>query len=313
MTDKTEMLDHFHRTIQCKKIFFVGCHDNGYLNDLQQYTSPSTTDDHRIVLVETTPAQPSFRSLLPFPVIQFNSVFRSTSLHLGDSSPSPKTATCSPARELSIEDTSSVVPQTAKPELRKASPPSIMPPSAIPTTSTTSPGPTMIISGNGGRSVRYGLTYATAGGSDNHQNISLKPDPSKETRSRTIEYNRHEQRLDPPNKRPSDQTAWESYHAKLSDLQEGPQRRGFCNYKYLNGSCRREATCRMEHEMVLMEGELAVHRFKARFGPCSNGPSCSEWDCFFSHHCPYENCTFSPCKFDVHLSVGDREVWYVFP
>lgn len=165
----------------------------------------------------------------------------------------------------------------------------------------------MVISGNGGRSVRYGLTYATAGGFENHRNISLKADPSK--LARTIEYNRDNQRLDPLNKRPQDQAAWESYHDKLASVRDGPQRRGFCNWEYLTGTCNRKLTCRMEHEVVLDERELAVQRHKARMAPCSTGPSCSDWDCFFSHHCPHETCTNRTCKFDVHLDERDREVW----
>ncbi|KAJ5180503.1 hypothetical protein N7492_003713 [Penicillium capsulatum] len=304
-----KMLDHFYRNVQCKKIFFAGCHDNGYLHDLQQYTNNAHDDAHRIVLVETTPAQPSFRSLLPFPIVRFDNVFRSTSLRLGDSLPSPGCAGHSPPRPIPVspvdeEPTSpaSIIEQTTSP--RNASP-STEPPEI--TNPTTGPASSMVMSGNGGKSVRYSLTYATAGGSENHHNISLKTDTSKTARS--IEYNRNSQRLDPPNKRPQDLAVWESYHDKLARVQEGSQRRGFCNWEYLAGGCTRRSTCRMEHDAVLDERELLVQRYKARTGVCLTGPSCSEWDCFFSHHCPFENCPRPNCKFDVHLDESEREVW----
>ncbi|KAJ6109546.1 hypothetical protein N7486_001781 [Penicillium sp. IBT 16267x] len=72
-------LYHFYNNVQCKKIFWVGCHDIAYLNDLQQYTRDPRSKD-RIVLVETTPAQPAFRTQLPFKMTKFDHVFRSTRL-----------------------------------------------------------------------------------------------------------------------------------------------------------------------------------------------------------------------------------------
>lgn len=308
------MLAHFHRNIQCKKIFFAGCHDNGYLHDLQQYTSNPESNDHRIVLVESTPAQPSFKSLLPFPMVRFENVFRCTSLRLSEPLPNPGYAGHSPIRPAPVkpiceEPTSPVLPHIPSPTLRDSPPRSTVTSAentfnAIP---SMAPVPSMVVSGNGGASVRYGLTYATAGGSESHRNIILKTNTSRATRS--IEYNSQNQRLDLPNKRPQDHAAWESYHEKLASVQDGPQRRGFCNWEYLNGMCNRKSTCRMEHDVVLDERELAVQRHKARMGPCSTGPSCSDWDCFFSHHCPHENCTSRACKFDVHLGEGEREVW----
>ena len=69
----------------------------------------------------------------------------------------------------------------------------------------------------------------------------------------------------------------------------------------------------MEHDIVLSDKELAVHRYRARLGQCTNGDSCSDFGCFFSHHCPYApNCTSSECKFEVHLAGKDLEAWYVF-
>ncbi|KAJ5663970.1 hypothetical protein N7507_004701 [Penicillium longicatenatum] len=83
-----KMLDHYYRTVQCKKIFWVGCHDNGYLHDLQQYSSDPASK-HRIVLVATTPAEPNFQSRLPYRMTRFDSVFRATPLKGEDAEYSP--------------------------------------------------------------------------------------------------------------------------------------------------------------------------------------------------------------------------------
>lgn len=68
--------------------------------------------------------------------------------------------------------------------------------------------------------------------------------------------------------------------------------------------------CHNEHDMVLSEREVAVHRYRARLGLCTNGPTCSDYDCFFSHHCPFvPNCTAQVCKFEVHIEGEDMVVW----
>ncbi|KAJ5902301.1 hypothetical protein N7495_002829 [Penicillium taxi] len=73
-----ECADHKMRT-QCKKIFFAGCHDNGYINDLGAYTiAPGASE--RIILVETTPVEPHFRTT-QLPILKFGQVFRSVSLN----------------------------------------------------------------------------------------------------------------------------------------------------------------------------------------------------------------------------------------
>jgi len=71
------MLNHFHKNLQCQKIFLAGCcHDNGYLHDLREYRGVT---DEKLVLVETTTAEPGFRGL-GYPLIRFDDVFRSEPL-----------------------------------------------------------------------------------------------------------------------------------------------------------------------------------------------------------------------------------------
>lgn len=63
---------HYHN-LHCKKIFFAGCHDTGYIHDLKEWHGMEEAEQ-RIVLVETTPAEPRFKEL-GFPITRFASVF----------------------------------------------------------------------------------------------------------------------------------------------------------------------------------------------------------------------------------------------
>ncbi|KAJ6145571.1 hypothetical protein N7470_009466 [Penicillium chermesinum] len=273
-----DMLKHYYSNYQCKKIFFAGCHDNGYLNDLQKYTSDEESRE-RITLVETTPAQPSFRTMLTFPIIRFDGVFRSTSLSMEDSSqPSSPGGSISPTRPLATR----LSTLNAPPGL--ASPSQTTKPIIIPKTAA--------ITAPSWRRDSASSTTTTSSTS-HHRTSSISPHPqahspiSPSPGMAALLYNEHRERIDPPNKKPADQPAFDSYFAKLAKVKTA-ECRGFCNYRYLQGQCRRGAMCHNEHDVVLSEREIAVHR----------------------HHCPFvPNCTAQTCKFEVHLEAKDMVVW----
>ncbi|KAJ5904016.1 hypothetical protein N7504_006399 [Penicillium tannophilum] len=312
-------LYHFYSNIQCQKIFWVDCHDAGYLKDLQQYTSDPRSRD-RIVLVETTPAQPVFRTQLPFAMTKFDHVFRSTRL-TGEESDynatsdfsippdySPTSVNNSPARSIELpvltnvspfrpspvnqstditlppwtplvpdlmqapETLSISQPQTYNLSFRTVSPPyTPSQPSQIYFTdipleqpqpkphAQIHQWPNLITSGNGGISIRYTHpspstpSYASVGG-PNHQNMFMQTVKT----TRRILLNIDGFRLDDPNFKPDDKSASDSYFNKLQKVKF--HSRGFCNYKYLQGECRKGITCPMEHNVLLSEDELAVHR-----------------------------------------------------
>ena len=83
------MLIQSVKNFQCQKIIFAGCHDAGYIHDLNDYQGHQGTKN-RIVLLETTPAHPSFRAL-GYEIVQFDQTFRSDPLEtrLKDNTPSP--------------------------------------------------------------------------------------------------------------------------------------------------------------------------------------------------------------------------------
>lgn len=72
------MLRVFLANPSCKHILFAGCHDNGYLPNLETYKHDEAVSS-RITLVESTPAQPGY-SNLNMKTIRLDSVFRTTPL-----------------------------------------------------------------------------------------------------------------------------------------------------------------------------------------------------------------------------------------
>ncbi|KAI8635615.1 hypothetical protein F5Y19DRAFT_461203 [Xylariaceae sp. FL1651] len=318
------LLDHYHRNAQCQKIFAACCHDNGYLHDLRQYAGAL---DNRITLVETTPAEPGFKSL-EFPIVRFDGVFRSEPLNnetkrgsqiLPFRSRSPTQPPPGPiARPIqaAIDLPESTSPEPE--EQRKPTPStSSLTESPIHKTSTidrikpvpspqdktsTQPQPpartsSVISSGNGGTSI----SYATAGGEADHQNVIVKVAKPKK-QPKYAYYNKEQYRLDPPTQHPPRTPAQTSYQAKFHDIKPMV----FCNDHYLKGRCKWGVNCDKEHDVELTPAELAIHRYKARTSLCPHGPLCTDYDCYLSHHCPRSLCTRSDqCPFYHTAQWGD--------
>ncbi|KAL7622239.1 hypothetical protein AAE478_007742 [Parahypoxylon ruwenzoriense] len=329
------MLSYYHRNFQCKKIFLAGCcHDNGYLHDLRDYTGDS---DNRIALLETTLAEPGFRSL-GFPILRFDEVFRSEPLN-NEMKRIPlvmPTRTRSPpypppgfgpgpiARPVQpIQRPSATIPPTPQEQRSSSTPTPILSSATVksvsPVQSSSTPeqetpqllaqpprAPSVISSGNGGTSI----SYATAGGANDHQNVTVKaPKPKKQPR--IIFYNADNYRIDPPTQHPPRTPAQTSYQAKFQSIKPSV----FCNDYYLKGRCKWGISCDKTHDAELTVPELAIHRYKARTSLCPAGPYCVDYDCYLSHHCPRVPCTRGDmCPFyctekwgDLHLTKDQLE------
>ncbi|KAI0204538.1 hypothetical protein F4808DRAFT_346188 [Astrocystis sublimbata] len=318
------LLDHYHKNEQCEKVFVACCHDTGYLHDLRQYAG---TPACKIRLIETTPAEPVFRNL-DFPIDRFDGVFRTEPLNnetkrgppgLPFITRSPVQINPGPIGRPIQTAFSDPVPAGSQ-EQRKSAPLTstiVSPIQSISTPSTNarerppsvssapdkSPAqaigrPSNIVSsGNGGTSI----SYAMAGGSTNHQNITVKvAKPKKEVKYAF--YNENHQRLDPPTQHPPRTPAQTTYQAKFQTIKPLV----FCNDHYLKGRCPRGAKCDKEHEVQLTDSEVAIHRYKARTSLCPNGPLCNDNDCYLSHHCPRSPCTRpDQCPFSHTTSWGD--------
>lgn len=299
LTIMTGMLSHFYKDPRCKKLFFVACHDGGYAHDLRQYMGPPGIEK-RIVLVETTPAEPALRSL-GFPIIRFDNVFRDEPLQNESklalrSKPTNNTSGQTIAAGQSITLGQRVVPSRSTTPAQSIGT-SISPAQSAITTSS-----------NRGVSTEHVSTYSTAGGVNGQQNVTIKPaKPSRQPR--VIDYNAEGHRLDPPVKLPANKTAQESYRRKCDTIFPGM----FCNAFYIGGSCPRGDSCEKQHELALTADEIAVHRYKARTSMCYRGPECDSYHCHLSHHCPQWDpaCTRPGCKFaktkwgNLHLSKKD--------
>ncbi len=321
------MLSHYHKNIQCKKIFLAGCcHDNGYLHDLRDYNGV----DDRVVLLETTPAEPGFRSL-GFPIIRFDGVFRSEPLnnetkhstqligaHPMQPQHMPIRIHSPPQANLEItprpgpiarptlpisKPSSTISPSQQQEQRPPTNPVSASTPSPVLSTSTTDSRPlvraqtaSVISSGNGGTSINY----ATAGGSNDHQNVTVKaPKPKKQPK--VIYYNEDGYRIDPPTQHPPRTPAQATYQAKFQAIKPSV----FCNDFYLKGRCKWGVNCDKTHDAELTAPELAIHRYKARTSICPAGPYCTDYDCYLSHHCIRDPCTRDDCQFLETRKWGD--------
>ncbi|KAI0003604.1 hypothetical protein F4779DRAFT_601327 [Xylariaceae sp. FL0662B] len=318
------MLSHYHRNIQCKRIFLAGCcHDNGYLHDLRDYAGAA---DDRVVLVETTPAEPAFRNL-GFPILRFPDVFRSEPLNnetkrvIPTMSTRPRSPPQPPpgfgpiARPVQpIQKPAATV--SPVPQEKRDSPAPVSVDTSSPVQSTPvleQPPvrtPSVINSGNGGTSI----SYATAGGATDHQNVVVKaPKPKKQPK--VIFYNVDNYRIDSPTQHPPRTPAQTSYQAKFQSIKPSV----FCNDFYLKGRCKWGISCDKTHDAELTGPELAIHRYKARTSLCPAGPYCVDYDCYLSHHCPRIPCTRGDmCPFtntekwgDLHLTKDQLQPAYV--
>ncbi|KAJ5115501.1 hypothetical protein NUU61_001260 [Penicillium alfredii] len=277
-TPPLEMFDHYYRNFQCKKIFFAGCHDNGYIHELRDY-GESQEAQQRIVLLETTPAESSFEAL-GFPITSFDAVFRreplenefkakpiqmrAQSCSLSPSSRDPLPTESKEHREkllLGSSITPSLKTSISRPKFSLAAKPQNSNYAAIAHMESIAQGPSGVNindSGRGGITVTHSTaSYATVARTENVGNLTLER--SKFAKPNVIEYNSDGQRLDPEVKPPSDSQAWESYKLK----QESALSNTFCNDHYLGGSCTRP-NCNREHGLKLTPSDLVIQRYYAR-------------------------------------------------
>lgn len=338
-----KMLAHYTRNIQCKKIFVACCHDNGYLHDLRDYSDRADLRQ-KMVLLETTPAEPGFR-MLGFELTRFNTVFRSNCLNNETKRASLADLTMNPRLLASAQ-----APQSAYHLLPEASPPRTMappsgvvhqtqplpqplpppqqqqaqpqPPVQMPTPpSISSSSPALAVAKSTGAEAMpdrtssivtsgnggVSIRYSTAGGKQDLQNIDIKPIKKKEPK--TISYNYEGFRIDPPIKHPANSPAQATYQAKLEKVSPN----AFCNDHYLIGKCR-QAYCKRIHDVDLTTHEVAIHRYKARTSVCPRGPECAEYDCYLSHHCIKDprcprmsSCKFSKTEYgNLHLDTNQK-------
>ncbi|KAJ6779629.1 hypothetical protein PWT90_09417 [Aphanocladium album] len=262
---------------RCKKIFLVACHDAGYVHDLRPLADENRD---RIVLVETTPAELAFKNL-GLSMTHFDDVFRDASLETRNLFPS---AASSPVQSVSDP----VLPATP-PKMAAA---------------VVEPQPER----RGSAEQRPGSYAGVCGNNDNGGGGggTIVIGKGKKRKPLVIELNEDDRRIDKKVLDVASRETKTSFNKKLGKARKG----AFCNKHYLEGGCE-SGICSMEHEMMLTPEEVGVLRFRARTGPCTNGPVCMEVRCSRGHHCPLDpacprrDCQFGHTKFgNMHLGPG---------
>ncbi|KAF2128803.1 hypothetical protein P153DRAFT_292341 [Dothidotthia symphoricarpi CBS 119687] len=282
-----EMLRTFSDNPTCRHIVFGGCHDAGYLLNLDQFKH----NEHKagqITLLETTPAYRGFVDLPNFKRARFDSVFRTGPL------PEPTQAsTFAPQAPSSAPQAPTQPPPVLRSMTNKSSP------TASPKPSTSSLSPSTAASSITGPPTEASgdSSWATIGktGSIPNENISIAPNtaaPTTNSKKKYAYYNKAEQRLDEPLP-PKDQGATYSLENRMQ--KSGKK---MCNHWHLGNKCDNGKFCKFQHEPKLTPAELNALRYKTRSLACKNR-YCEKIDCYLGHqcaverdqgYCPFENC-----------------------
>lgn len=311
------MLRTFTDNPTCKHIIFGGCHDTGYLLNLDQYKhNPAKAS--RITLLETTPMARGFAELPNFQQTRFDRVFRNTPLpesRFQHTSTSPQMSNpftmshyqSTPVSATANPFTPSMLPglpsagmnhQVFSPQgavsnqLHEAPAPnngSTPAPGQGPASPTTSTKPTPPPSAPPQSST--GINQANANGSSwatvgktgvSERNISIasaKPQPK-----RYIIYNENSERLDEPLPYVS-RTVLQAFTARTKQ-----QAKNFCNSFHINNGKCRNPECPYLHGPKLVGEELLALKYKARSLPCGK-PDCDNFECYLGHECSNERIT----------------------
>lgn len=260
------MLRTFSDNPTCRHIIFGGCHDAGYLLNLDQFKH-NEAKASRITLLETTPAHRGFTDLPNFKRVNFDSVFRNEPLP--DSAPVP-----APVNNTTLAAAQSP-PPSAQPCITRSSTnktppaPAVLPPAVSPSPSTPAPSITATESSEDS-------SWANVGKAGNVRTSSVPTAPKAVSKGNAPKkyayFNKEEQRLDealPARDRTS---------AENLDKRMAKTGKKMCNNFHLGGSCMQGNFCRFQHEPRLPPGELIALRYKARSLACSNR-YCEDIDC----------------------------------
>ncbi|KAF1970208.1 hypothetical protein BU23DRAFT_557100 [Bimuria novae-zelandiae CBS 107.79] len=256
-----EMLRTFNDNPTCRHIVFGGCHDAGYLLNLDQYKHHAAKAAH-ITLLESTPAWRGFAELPNFRRTRFDNVFRNTELpdygYRMQSHPSiqPGLPSIPPGFQSSPRGTPTI-PSPATTVSSLAAP--------------ANPTPDSLDS-----------SWATVGknGVPPKEKISIAP--KSRSNKRWAYYNKDEQRLDEP-LAPKDKAAYDAIDQRMKKAGKN-----LCNHWHLNkGKCVNGAKCHFQHEPKLTSAELNALQYKTRSLACKDR-YCQNVHCYLGHQCSFE-------------------------
>ncbi|KAF2826204.1 hypothetical protein CC86DRAFT_350727 [Ophiobolus disseminans] len=272
-----EMLRTFSDNPTCRHIIFGGCHDAGYLLNLEQFKH-NEMKAARITLLETTPAYRGFTDLSHFKRARFDVVFKSEPLP--EATPSGFLPTSNAA--VFVPSSNGYTPATTAPPPTQSPLLFRTPTQPSPRASVVSPVPNTASSTSTGPDTNGDASWATVGktGAAPNGNISIAP-TTKNKKKKYAYYNKEEQRLDEP--LPTRDAA------SATSLDERMKRTGkkMCNHWHLGGNCENGKFCQFQHEPKLTTAELNALRYKTRSLACKNR-YCENIDCYLGHQCALE-------------------------
>lgn len=257
------MLRTFSDNPTCRHIIFGGCHDAGYLLNLDQFKH-NEAKASRITLMQSTPAYRGFTELPNFKRANFDDVFRNEPLP--ESTPAINTA----VNVAQGSPPSAQSPMVIRSSTNKTPPaPSVLPTVASPSPSTPAPSVSTTESSEDS-------TWASVGkaGTERTNTISIAPAANSKANSKKkfAYFNKKEQRLDEP------LPARDRASAEALDNRMKRSGKKMCNNFHLGGSCAQGKFCHFQHEPKLSAGELTALRYKARSLACNN-KYCEDIDC----------------------------------
>lgn len=261
------MLRTFSDNPTCRHIIFGGCHDSGYLLNLDQFKH-NEAKASRITLLETTPAYKDFTDLPNFKRANFDDVFKNEPLP--DSAPAP--AHVINAAVVAAQ----APPPSAQPPPITRSSTNRTPPAAPASPTVISPAPSTPAPSVSATESSEESTWASVGKGTAERPISIPIAPAANSKANTKKkfayFNKQEQRLDEPLP-PRDRASMEALETRMK--RTGKK---MCNNFHLGGSCMQGKFCHFQHEPRLTPGELNALRFKARSLACNNR-YCEDIDC----------------------------------
>ncbi|KAF2002989.1 hypothetical protein P154DRAFT_520350 [Amniculicola lignicola CBS 123094] len=294
-----EMLRTFNDNPTCKHIIFGGCHDGGYLLNLDGYKHHAVKAA-RITLLESTPAVQGFRELPNFRRARFDHVFRSEPLP-----PNPTNGYIQATAAAHMPPAPAPLVQTTPPvqvPVRSMSTHSFATTNTPSTASPLQGSPSISISSMAGQADPSNTSWATVGKTgvdDGGVTIPLKEN-KKKMKTKYMYFNKEGYRLD-EKLPPRDQSAVVSIDTRMKHA-----KKNLCNHWHLNnGNCANGKFCKFQHEPKLSAAEVLALRYKARSLPCKR-PQCEDIDCYLGHQCTNERDNNGYCSYggDCHLSTS---------
>lgn len=253
----------FVSNANCKHIIFGGCHDNGYIPNLEPYKRDESVLS-RLTLLESTPAERSYTSL-GFPIICLPSVFR------GDQLPDSRALAASAAvytpQPVFIQPFNPQISPMQAPPAKVAAPPSITATVPSPQLNVLAPiGPPPVVTRTQSNPPLATSTYAAVGQLEpGVKQISIAPTKTP-AQAKCALLNADDQRLDPKLPKADGQS--------IVNLNRRIKEGKVCNNYHLLGNCANGSRCHYTHGERLGTKEQIALKQKARERVCPSRAEC---------------------------------------